>query len=451
MEKKHNDMNRREFLRRLGIGAGAAMALMAMEPLNVLAKDRKKVDKSSLANHMTYRVQHGSGEQISLLGFGMMRLPNNQDEVNRLVDYAIEHGVNYYDTAPMYMGGQSEVLMGNALSRHPREKYYVATKMSNQNRRSWAFDDSKAMYERSMEKLKVDYIDYYLLHGIGGGMDSLKGRFLDNGVLEFLLKEREAGRIKHLGFSYHGDVRDFDWLLDHQDDYHWDFCQIQMNFLDWRHASMRGGRRSDADAEYLYDKCKKTGVQCVIMEPLRGGAFGRMAQELTDQLKAVHPDDSPARWAFRWVGSFPNVLTILSGMNRMDHLEENVKTFSPIDPCTEAENQLLAKIADQMSGFPTIPCTTCEYCMPCPYGVNIPGNFAYYNEAVNSHVLPLPEKTAADYAARKQAFTDGYQKALANEKTWAYKCQDCEECLSKCPQQIRIPNQLARIVETLRK
>ncbi len=451
MEKKHNDMNRREFLRRLGIGAGAAMALMAMEPLNVLAKDRKKDDKSSLANHMTYRVQHGSGEQISLLGFGMMRLSNNQDEVNRLVDYAIEHGVNYYDTAPMYMGGQSEVLMGNALSRHPREKYYVATKMSNQNRRSWAFDDSKAMYERSMEKLKVDYIDYYLLHGIGGGMDSLKGRFLDNGVLEFLLKEREAGRIKHLGFSYHGDVRDFDWLLDHQDDYHWDFCQIQMNFLDWRHASMRGGRRSDADAEYLYDKCKKTGVQCVIMEPLRGGAFGRMAQELTDQLKAVHPDDSPARWAFRWVGSYPNVLTILSGMNRMDHLEENVKTFSPIDPCTEAENQLLAKIADQMSGFPTIPCTTCEYCMPCPYGVNIPGNFAYYNEAVNSHVLPLPEKTAADYAARKQAFTDGYQKALANEKTWAYKCQDCEECLSKCPQQIRIPNQLARIVETLRK
>ena len=450
MEKKHNDISRREFLRRLGLGAGSAMAMMAMEPLNVLAQDKKKGDKNGATNRMTYRVQHGSGEQISLLGFGMMRLPNNQDEVNQLVDYAIEHGVNYYDTAPMYMGGQSEVLMGNALSRHPREKYYVATKMSNQNRRTWSLDESKAMYERSFERLKVDHIDYYLLHSIGGGMDSLKGRFLDNGVLEFLLKEREAGRIKHLGFSYHGDVRDFDWLLDHQDDYHWDFCQIQMNFLDWRHASMRGGRRSDADAEYLYDKCMKTGVQCVIMEPLRGGAFGRMAQELTDQLKAVHPDDSPARWAFRWVGSYPNVLTILSGMNRMDHLEENVQTFSPIDPCTEAENQLLASIADQMSGFPTIPCTTCEYCMPCPYGVNIPANFAYYNEAVNSHVLPLPDKTAANYAERKQQFKEGYQKALADEKTWAYKCQDCEECLSKCPQQIRIPNQLARIVETLR-
>ncbi|MBQ9176710.1 MAG: aldo/keto reductase, partial [Bacteroidaceae bacterium] len=387
MEENKN-MSRREFIRRMGIGAGSAMAIMAFEPLNIIAKE-KHLNPADI--RMTYRVQHGSGEQISLLGFGMMRLPNNQEEVNKLVDYAIEHGVNYFDTAPMYMGGQSEVLMGNALSRHPRNKYFVATKMSNQNQRQWTFEASKQMYEQSMKKLKVDYIDYYLLHGIGGGMDNLKGRFFDNGVLDFLLKEREAGRIKHLGFSYHGDVSDFDYLLDNQAKYHWDFVQIQMNFLDWRHASMRGGRRSDADAEYLYDKCEKTGVQCVVMEPLRGGAFGRMAQELADQLKAVHPDDSTARWAFRWVGSHTNILTTLSGMNRMDHLEENVKTFSPLDPCTEAENRLLASIADQMSGFPTIPCTTCSYCMPCPYGVNIPGNFAYYNEAVTNHTLPLPD------------------------------------------------------------
>ena len=448
MDNKKQNMSRREFLRRIGIGAGSAMALMALDPINVLAQDKKD---SKETNRMTYRVQHGSGEQISLLGFGMMRLPNNQDEVNKLVDYAIEHGVNYYDTAPMYMGGQSEVLMGNALSRHPRNKYYVATKMSNQNRRTWAFEDSKAMYERSMEKLKVDYIDYYLLHGIGGGMDSLKGRFLDNGVLDFLLKERKEGRIKHLGFSYHGDVRDFDWLLDHQDEYHWDFVQIQMNFLDWRHASMRGGRRSDADAEYLYDKCEKTGVQCVVMEPLRGGAFGRMAQELTDQLKAVRPDDSTARWAFRWVGSYPNILTTLSGMNQMAHLQENIATFSPLDPCTDAENRLLADIADQMAGYPTIPCTTCGYCMPCPYGVDIPGNFAYYNDAVNEHILPLPDKQATDYMARKQQFAEGLRRALPDTGKWARSCTDCEECLSKCPQTIRIPNQMSRIVEILRK
>ena len=448
MEKNCKDMSRRTFLRQLGMGAGAGLALMALEPFHALAGNKRAATGE---NHMTYRVQHGSGKQISLLGFGMMRLPNNQDEVDRLVDYAIEHGVNYFDTAPMYMGGQSEVLTGNTLARYPREKFFVATKMSNQNRRLWSADESKRMYEKSFERLRVDYIDYYLLHSIGGGMESLKGRFLDNGILDFLLQERQAGRIKHLGFSYHGDVRDFDWLLDRQEEYHWDFCQIQMNFLDWRHASMRGGRRSDADAEYLYNKCEKVGVQCVVMEPLRGGAFGRMDPELAERLKAVRPDDSTARWAFRWVGSYPNILTTLSGMNRMDHLEDNIKTFSPIDPCTPQENQLLADIADQMSGFPTIPCTTCAYCMPCPYGVDIPKNFAYYNEAVNQHILPLPDPGAANRQEQQQRFADGYKQALPDEATWAKKCQDCEECLSKCPQQIRIPNQMARIVETLRK
>ena len=449
-------MNRRQFLQRLGLGAGSALAMMAMEPLSVLAGNARTVRTDGLRyaaadNKMTYRVQHGSGEKISLLGFGMMRLPDDQGQVDELVDYAIAHGVNYFDTAPMYMGGRSEVLTGNTLSRFPRESYHVATKMSNQNRRLWSYDDSKRMYEQSFERLKVDYIDYYLLHSIGGGMESLKGRFLDNGILDFLLKEREAGRIKHLGFSYHGDVRDFDWLLDHQDEYHWDFVQIQMNFLDWRHASMRQGWRHDADAEYLYDKLEKKGVQAVIMEPLRGGAFGRMAQELTDQLKAVRPDDSTARWAFRWVGSYPNILTTLSGMNRMDHLVDNVQTFSPLEACTEAENKLLAEIADQMAGFPTIPCTTCEYCMPCPYGVNIPGNFAYYNEAVNTHILPLPDKQAADYMSRKEQFAEGLRKALPDVAKWANQCTDCEACLPKCPQQIRIPNQMARIVETLRR
>ena len=447
-EKDCPNMNRREFLKRLGIGTGSAIGLMAFEPLSALAQNEKK---DTADNRMTYRVQHGSGKQVSLLGFGMMRLPNDQDEVNQLVDYAIEHGVNYFDTAPMYMGGQSEVLTGNALSRHPRDKYFVATKMSNQRNNLWNFDDAQRMYYQSFQRLKVDHIDYYLLHSIGGGgVDALHGRFLDNGLLDFLMKEREAGRIRHLGFSYHGDVSAFDWLLDHNDEYHWDFVQIQMNFLDWRHASLRGGRRVDADADYLYNKCEKLGIQNVIMEPLRGGAFGRMAQELEDQLKARRPDDSTARWAFRWVGSHSNILTVLSGMNQMEHLQENVATFSPLEVCTDAENTLLADIADQMSGFPTIPCTTCEYCMPCPYGVNIPGNFAYYNEAVNNHLLPLPAPTDADYAERQQQFIEGYRKALPNAETWARACQDCEECLPKCPQQIRIPNQMSRIVETLR-
>ena len=439
-------------MHKLGLGA----AVMAIDPLSVLAGEANRPQANvggEVQNQMTYRVKHGSGDKVSLLGFGMMRLPDSQDEINMLVDYAIAHGVNYFDTAPMYKGGRSESMTGAALSRHPREKYYVATKMSNQREGLWAFDDARKMYEKSFSDLRVDYIDYYLLHSVGGGgIDTLKARFLDNGLLEFLLKEREAGRIRHLGFSYHGDVSVFDFLLDHQDEYHWDFAQIQMNYLDWRHASLnKSGRKRDADAEYLYDKLEKTGVQAVVMEPLRGGALALLDDELYKRLTALRPHDTPASWAFRWVGSHPNILTTLSGMNQMSHMEENVRTFSPLEPCTEAENKLLEEIADVMAGFPTIPCTTCHYCMPCPYGVDIPGNFAYYNDAVAQKILPLPDKQAADYMSRKEQFADGLRKALPDASTWATQCADCEECLKKCPQQIRIPNQMARIVETLRK
>lgn len=450
--KKKSDMNRRQFLHKLGLGA----AVMATNPLGVLAGETGRPQASgedNALNRMTYRVQHGSGDKVSLLGFGMMRLPDDQEEVNRLVDYAIAHGVNYFDTAPMYKGGNSEPMTGNALSRHPREKYFVATKLSNQRENLWSREDGLRMYEQSFERLKVDYIDYYLLHSVGGGgLDALKKRFMDNGLLEFLLKEREAGRIRHLGFSYHGDVSVFDYLLDHQDEYHWDFVQIQMNYLDWRHASLnKSGWKKDADAEYLYDKLQKTGVQTVVMEPLRGGALASLNEDLAQRLTAIRPDDSPATWAFRWVGSHPNILTTLSGMNQMSHLEENIRTFSPLEPMTDSENKLLEEIADVMAGFPVIPCTTCSYCMPCPYGVDIPGNFAYYNEAVNQGILPLPDKQATDYLTRKQQFADGLRQALPDASTWATQCVDCETCLKKCPQQIRIPNQMARIVETLRR
>ena len=451
------DINRREFLRRLGIATGSAAALAALEPFSALAgvtsSRQIPTNAGDQTGRMTYRVQRGTGEQVSLLGFGMMRLPrDNQELVNQLVDYAIAHGVNYFDTAPMYGGGLNEGITGAALSRHPRDKYFVATKMSNYNESLWALDEAKKMYENSFKQLRVDYIDYYLLHGVGqGGMDNLNSRFIDNGLLDFLVGEREAGRIRHLGFSYHGNVEVFDWLIDHNDKYHWDFVQIQMNFLDWRHASLnKEGRKRDADAEYLYGKLEKAGIQVVVMEPLRGGSLANMADEYASQLRAVRPDALPAEWAFRWVGSHPNILTTLSGMNQMEHLEQNVRTHSPLDPCTDAENALLEKIADGMAGVPVIPCTACAYCMPCPYGVDIPGNFSFYNEAINQHVLPLPEPSAPNYAERKERFLSGYREALPADAR-ANQCVDCEACLSKCPQQIRIPNQMSRIVQLLRK
>lgn len=454
--KHQQEMNRRQFLERLGLGSATALSLITVGSVPMIGSTRKagKALDGDVPEQikMTYRVQNGTGEHISLLGFGMMRLPREQEQVNELVDYALAHGINYFDTAPIYGGGNNETATGNALSRHPRDKYYVATKMSNQNDQLWNFEKAKEMYDNSFRKLQVDYIDYYLLHSVGGGgIDNLKARFIDNGLLDFLLEERKAGRIRHLGFSYHGDVKVFDWLLDNNDKYHWDFVQIQMNYLDWTHAQRgRGRRRGDANAEYLYGRLEKLGIQAVIMEPLRGGGLANVQDDVREQLARARKDDSPARWGFRWVGSKPNVLTTLSGMNRMEHLKENLETFSPLDPCTNIENELLERIADKMSGMPTIGCTTCAYCMPCKHGVDIPGNFAFYNKAVVDGRLPLPDALAPDFEEKRQAYLTAYQAAIPN-KARANRCQDCGECLSKCPQQLPIPTHLSKLVEMTRK
>lgn len=457
-----HEMNRREFLERLGLGLGSATALSLITVGTIASPAHSKLPQGETLfpspleeteeNLMTYRTQNGTGEKISMLGFGMMRLPGEQEKVNELVDYALAHGINYFDTAPMYGGGNNETATGLALSRHPRNTYYVATKMSNQSENLWSFEKSKEMYENSFRKLQVDYIDYYLLHSVGrGGLDNLKGRFIDNGLLDFLLEERKAGRIRHLGFSYHGDVKVFDWLLDNNDKYHWDFVQIQMNYLDWQYAQGRGRRgKGDANAEYLYGRLEKLGIQAVIMEPLRGGGLANVKDDVREQLSRARKDDSPAKWAFRWVASKPNVLTALSGMNRMEHLKENLETFSPLEPCTTVENELLARVADKMAGLPTIGCTTCAYCMPCKHGVDIPGNFAFYNKAVVDGRLPLPDSSAPDFEEKRQAYLTAYQEAIPN-KARANRCQDCGECLSKCPQQLPIPTHLSKLVEMTRK
>ncbi len=453
-EKKDGKyMSRREFLKRLGVVSVSAAALWGMGPLSSCAEayDRKSRSRRVLQadpGSMTYRINHHTNDKVSLLGYGMMRLPQNgrqidQDMVNEEVDYAIAHGVNYFDTSPVYGGGQSEKCTGIALKRHPRESFYIATKMSNMMDHS--FEGGKKMFEDSLKNLQVDYIDYYLLHAVGGGgLDQLNARFIDNGLLDWLCEQRDKGLIRNLGFSYHGDVKVFDWLLDNNDKYGFTFVQIEMNYIDWRHAN--SGRKNDADAEYLYNKCEKLGIQNVVMEPLLGGRLAKVPQEYSEMMKQVRPDATDANWAFRWVGTHSNILTTLSGMTTMDVLKENIETFSPLDPMTTKEYDLMTQIADGMSGIPVIPCTGCQYCMPCPFGVNIPGNFAYYNKTVNEKTFP--EKGSENYSARLADFVKGYKDTL-KESEWATQCQDCEQCLPKCPQSIRIPNQMARIVELI--
>ena len=232
--------------------------------------------------------------------------------------------------------------------------------------------------------MQVDYIDYYLLHSLGD-MDSFNKRFVDNGVLEFLQREREAGRIRNLGWSFHGTQELFEHMMEMHDrgEARWDFVQIQMNYVDWRHASGR-----NLNAEYLYGELEKRNIPAVIMEPLLGGRLSRLNDFLVGRFKSLRPTQSTASWAFRYVGSFPDVLTVLSGMTYMEHLQDNIRTYSPLEELAESDYELLEDTAQVMLKYPTVPCTECQYCMPCPYGLNIPAIFAHYNKCVNEGNVP---------------------------------------------------------------
>lgn len=441
-------MDRRNFLKSIAMTSLAAVGCKEnnTDSSPIVTNGNKKD-----LGEMTYRTTPNTGDKVSLLGYGCMRWPTiqqngkkviDQEAVNRLVDYAIEHGVNYFDTSPAYCEGFSERATGIALKRHPRNKFYIATKLSNFSPDQWSREASIKMYHNSFKELQVDYIDYMLLHGIGmGGMNAYNGRYIDNGILDFLLKEREAGRIRNLGFSYHGDIEVFDLLLSQNDKYHWDFVQIQLNYVDWLHAKATNKRNTNA--EYLYNELTKRNIPAVIMEPLLGGRLAQLVTFLQERLKQHRPDDSIASWAFRYAGSFPNVLTVLSGMTYMEHLQDNIATFSPLDPCSEEELALLEQTALDMLKFPSIPCTNCQYCMPCPYGINIPEIFAHYNKCINEDNMPTSSRDEK-YVEARRAFLVGYDRRVPKLRQ-ADHCIGCKQCLYHCPQRIDIPKQMERI------
>ena len=446
-------MNRREFLAALGGGAVASAAVLAGCGSGKGPASEVYTDGTAQTGEMTCRVNPKTGEKVSVLGYGCMRWPMRKKEngegeeidqqtVNSLVDYAIAHGVNYFDTSPAYCQGFSERATGIALKNHPRESFYVATKLSNFSPDQWSREASMAMYRNSFSELQVDYIDYYLLHGIGmGGMESLRGRYLDNGMLDFLLAEREAGRIRNLGFSYHGDVEVFDYLLSRHDELKWDFVQIQLNYVDWKHAKEVNARNTDA--EYLYGELEKRGIPAVIMEPLLGGRLAKMHDHLTEKFKQRRPEASVASWAFRFAGSWPGVMTVLSGMTYMEHLQDNLRTYSPLDVLTDEEKVFLEETARQMLRYPTIPCNDCKYCMPCPYGLDIPAILLHYNKCINEGNVPASSQDP-DYRRARRAFLVGYDRSVPKLRQ-ASHCIGCNQCVHHCPQRIRIPREMRRI------
>ena len=446
-----NTIDRREFLKRLGIGGSlTALALAG-------CKNTEQASTSSQENdgEMTYRKNPKTGENVSILGYGCMRWPTkpveggeegedeiDQEMVNRLVDTALEHGVNYFDTSPAYCKGKSEGATGTALSRHPRESYYIATKLSNFAPQTQSREASIAMYNNSLKELQTDYIDYMLLHAVGGGgLDNLRKRYLDNGILDFLLKEREEGRIRNLGFSYHGDIEVFDYLLSKHDEYKWDFVQIQLNYLDWKRS--KDEEPLSVNAHYLYDELEKRNIPAVIMEPLLGGRLAKVPDNIANRLKQRNPEDSVASWAFRFAGTHPGVLTVLSGMTYMEHLEDNLHTYSPLHPLSDEDKEFLMETADIMKQYPTVPCNDCKYCMPCPYGIDIPANLLHYNKCVNEDHIPTSSRSA-NYAKARRAFLVSLDRSVPKLRQ-ASHCIGCNQCAPHCPQGIDIPGELHRI------
>ena len=480
IKKDGKIFSRRGFLKALGIGA-ASTATVAIVGCDGKRTTQTVSEGSQTGpvptDKMTYRTTPNTGDKVSILGYGCMRLPTlpsqkkedekdadlDQEMINRLTDYAIAHGVNYFDTSPAYCKGRSEKAMGIALSRHKRSEYLIATKLSNFSPDSWSRSASEAIYHNSFKQLQVDTIDYMLLHAIGmpaklddgtelDGMTVMNRRYFDNGMLDFLVEERKKGKIRNLGFSYHGDIACFDRLLKMQDDglIRWDFVQIQLNFLDWKHAKEVNTRNTNA--EYLYGELQKRNLPAIIMEPLLGGRLSKVADHVIASLKQRSPTDSVASWSFRFAGSLPGVLCVLSGMTYMEHLQDNIRTYSPLKPLTQDDLDFLERTAQQMLQFPTVPCNDCKYCMPCPYGLDIPGIFVHYNKCVNEGNVPrsLQDK---DYAKQRRIFLIGYDRSVPKLRQAAH-CTACGQCMAHCPQGIQIPDELYKIdryVETLKQ
>ena len=446
-----DNISRREFFMTAG------SAVLGASSLGLIASCGNSTDTQTGSaageGEMTYRVHPQSGEKVSILGYGCMRWPMikneegkdiiDQETTNKLVDYALEHGVNYFDTAPVYLQGQSEKATGIALKRHPRESYFIATKLSNFSNASR--ENSLEMYYRSFENLQTDYIDYYLLHSISG-MDAFQKRYVDNGVVDFLLEERKAGRIRNLGFSFHGSAEGFDELMSTHEKYNWDFVQIQLNYVDWKHAGQR-----NANAEYLQQELDKKGIPSIIMEPLLGGRLSKVPDNIAERLKQQAPTSSVASWAFRFAGTPKGVLCVLSGMTYMEHLQDNLKTYSPLVPLTDKEMGFLEETVILMQDYPTIPCNDCKYCMPCPYGIDIPAILLHYNKCINDGNVAT-SRNDSNYSKARRAYLVSYDRAVPKLRQ-AARCLGCGKCTEHCPQSIDIPKEIRKIdsyVEKLR-
>ena len=366
--------------------------------------------------------------KLSGLGMGAMRLPVidgddsriDETKTQAMVDYAMEQGVNYYDTAWGYHDGHSETVMGKALSRYPRESYFLATKFPGYDLSN--MDKVEEIFEKQLEKCGVEYFDFYLFHNV---CEMNIDAYLDEKyeIHEYLMKQKAAGRIRHLGFSAHGNLDVMKRFLDAYGK-DMEFCQIQLNFLDW---TFQGAKEK---AELL----KEWNIPVWVMEPLRGGKLAKLADEDEKALKALRPEENIPAWAFRFLQSIPGVTMVLSGMSNLQQMQENIRTFAEDKPLNEKERNTLLQIADKMVKKIVLPCTACHYCTShCPQGLPIPELLALYNEHCFTEGGFIAPMALAAYPPEKLPSA----------------CIGCRSCEAVCPQQIKISEAMADFSQKL--
>jgi predicted aldo/keto reductase-like oxidoreductase len=361
---------------------------------------------------MDYR-RFGDGEKISVLGFGVMRMPCAREGRKfideklgfEMVDYAVSNGINYFDTAYIYHGCTSEEFIGRALSRYPRDRFKLATKMP-----IWMLETAggmEAIFAEQLEKCRVEFFDCYLIHNLSSKTLELEERLR---VYEFLAEKKRAGRIRRLGFSMHDDNEVFKSVLTKYD---WDFVQIQLNYLDW----------DGQNAREKYEFAAGRGVPVVVMEPVRGGSLADMCAESTMIFKGAAPKMSVASWAVRYAASLSGVLTVLSGMSSLAQVKDNVSAVSPLIPLSPDDYATIDAALEAHRRNSPVPCTACGYCMDCPFGVDIPKVFAVYNQ----------------YKPRGKSVHLAQDYRSIGADRGAGRCTGCGRCADMCPQKLDIP------------
>ena len=444
------DVSRRTFLKILGAGAAAAAVgafARREEIIAFLDKDKAAEEAGETMGRVATHHYAPLGRDLSMLGFGCMRLPQKADGsideelAEKMVDFAFRHGINYFDTAWFYHGGKSEAFIGRVLKKYPRESFVLTDKMPTPILQDLA--QAKEIFQTQLDRCQVTYFDNYLLHTLSS-REQFDEQYVKGGILDYLRQEKRQGRIKALGFSFHGDVPFFHYLLDN---YQWDCCMIQLNYLDWNESGEApSGSRQAGD---LYRKAREKNVPLFVMEPVKGGNLAHLSSRAESILKEQDPDASMASWALRWVGSLDGVVTMNSGMSSLEQVLDNVRTMIDFKPLSTAEARAIQRSLGKTVDSAGIPCTYCRYCDPCPYGVNIASVFQVYNRYGEPLGIDLAHPDSAT-SEQKVKFLAHYKNNLEREQRAAH-CSAFGACLPRCPQHIAIPKNIRAIDDLIQK